>query len=240
MVAIASRTVSATCRTEPKPPQTANCCIVACRVPQSQSPRDSRDEFIVKKSARDSSNTLVAPPTAENEIAYSTHCFHFPSLEMCAVQQFGVCRTVARALDVPAAKPLSIHDSCAKPLTIDLICIRDSATSQTAPRTESHSALDLTLTRLVSYAHRGVLEGFLAKIAQVDTCATARDAQEYNSSRTPQTRDLIVNLPSSLLYRRRISRLVSRDRSSPMSVLLNRFDAAKDLCSRLSLRNLRG
>ena len=59
---------------EPKPHRTANCCIVACR--QLQSPRDSRDELIVKKiSARDSSNTLVAPPTAENEIAYSTHCF---------------------------------------------------------------------------------------------------------------------------------------------------------------------
>ena len=70
-------------------------------------------------------------------------------------------------------------------------------------------------------------EGSLAKIAQVDTRATVRDAHEYNSSRTPRTRDLILNLLSSLPYRRRISRLVSRDRSSPMSALLNRFDAAE-------------
>ena len=146
---------------------------------------------------------------------------------MWAVKQFGVRRTDARELDVFAAKPLSVHDSCAKPLTTDVICTRDSATSRAAPRTESHSALDLTRTRLVSCAHRGGLKGSLAKIAQVDTRATARDAHEYNSSRTSQTRDLILNLPSSLFYCRRISRLVSRDRSSLMSALLDRVDAAE-------------
>ena len=180
-----------------------------------------------KISARDSSNAFVAPPTAENEIVYSTHCFRFSNFEMCAVKQFGVRRTVARALDKPAAEPLSLHNSCGKPLTTNVICTRDSATSRAAPRTESHSALDLTLTRLVSCAHRGVVEGSLAKIAQVDTRATARDAHEYNSSRMPRTRGLILNLPSSLLYRRRISRFVSRDRSVPMSALLDRFDAAE-------------
>ena len=92
---------------------------------------------------------------------------------MCAVKQFGVRRTIARALDVPAAKPLSVHDLSEKPLTTDVICTRDSATSRAAPRTESHSALDLTPTRLVSCAHRGVLEGSLATIAQSDTRATA-------------------------------------------------------------------
>ena len=146
---------------------------------------------------------------------------------MCEVKQFGVRHTVARALDIPAAKPLSVQDSCAKPLTTNVICKRDSATLRAAPRTKSHSALDLTPTRLVSCAHRGVLDGSLAMIAQVDTRATARDAHEYNSSRTPRTRDLILNLPSSLLYRRRISRLVSRDRSSAMSALLDHFNAAE-------------
>ena len=175
--------------------------------------------------SRDSSNTLVTPLTAENKIAYSTHCF--PSFEMCAVKQFGVRRTGARALDLPGAKPLSLHDSCAKPLIIDVICTRDSATSRAAPATESYSALELTHTRLVSCANRGVLEGSFAKIAQVETRATVRDAHKYNSSRTPQTRDLILNLLSSLLYRRRISRLVSRYRSVLMSALLDRFDAAE-------------
>ena len=186
--------------------------------------RDSRDELIVKKiSARDSSNTLVAPPTAENEIAYSTHCFRLPSFEMCAAKQFGVRRIVARALDVPAATPLSVHDSCAKPLTTDVICIRYSATSRTAPRTESHSALDLTPKCRVSCAHRGNREESLAKIAKDDTRATVRDAHEYNSSRTPRTRDLILRLPSSLLYRRRISRRLARSFVS-------------DVCSARSLR----
>ena len=213
---------------EPKPPQTANCCIVACQVPQSQSLRESRDKLIVTRiSARDSSNTLVAPPTAENDISYSTLCFRLPSFEMCAVKQFGVLRTVARALDAPAAKQLLIHDSCAKQLTTDINCTRDSATSRAEPRTKPNSALDMTPTRLVSCAHRGVLEGFLAQIAQVDTRATARDAHEYNRSRTQRTRDLILNLPSSSFYRRRIFRLVSHDRSSPMSALLDRFDAAE-------------
>ena len=59
----------------------------------------------------------------------------------------------------------------------------------------------------MSCAHRNVLDGSLAKIAQVDTRATVRDAHEYNNSR--------------------ISRLVTRDRSSPMSALLDRFDAAE-------------
>ena len=62
---------------------------------------------------------------------------------MCAVKQFGVRRTITRALDVPAAKPLSLHDLSAKPLTADFICTRDSAISRAGPRTELHSALDL-------------------------------------------------------------------------------------------------
>ena len=107
---------------EPTPPRAANCCIVAFRKPQTQVTQDLRNELIVKKiSARDSSNTLVAPPTAENEIAYSTHCLSFPSFEMCAVKHFGIRHTLARVLDVPAAKPLLVHDSCAKPLTTDVI-----------------------------------------------------------------------------------------------------------------------
>ena len=146
---------------------------------------------------------------------------------MCAVKQFEVRRTVARALDVPAAKPLSSHDSCAKPLTTDVIYTLDSSTSRAAPRTESHSALDFTTTRLVSCAHRCIREDSLARIAQVGTRATIRNAHENNRSRTPRTRDLILNLPSLLIYRRRISRLVFRDRSSPMSALLDRFDAAE-------------
>ena len=121
----------------------------------------------------------MAPLTAENVIAYSTHGFRFTSFEMCAVKQSGVSRTVAPALDAPAAKPLSLHDSCAKPLTTDVICTLDSATSRAAPLTESHSALDMTPTRLVSCAHCNVLKGLLTKIAQFDTRATARDAHEY-------------------------------------------------------------
>ena len=82
---------------EPKPPRVAHCCIVVCRVPQSQSSRDPHDELLVKKiSARDSSNTFVALPTAENEIAYSTHCFRFSSFNRCKVKQFGVHCTYAR------------------------------------------------------------------------------------------------------------------------------------------------
>ena len=50
-------------------------------------------------------------------------------------------------------------------------------------------------------------DGSLAKIAQVDTRATVRDAHKYNNSR--------------------ISRLVARDRSSLMSGLLDRFDTAE-------------
>ena len=123
--------------------------------------------------------------------------------------------------------PLSVHDLCTKPLTSDVICTRDSATSRAAPRTESHSSLNLTPTRLVSCAQRGVFEGSLAKILQVDTRATARDAHEYNSNRTPKTHDLILNSPSSLLYLCRISRLVSRDFSTLMSSLLDRIDAAE-------------
>ena len=129
-VAISSRDSS---NSKPKPPQVANCCIVACRKPQSQSCRGPRDELRVKKiSTRDSSNTLVAPPTAENKIAYSTRCFRFQSFESCAVKEFGVRRTVARALDVIAAKPLScetaapVHESCAIPLVTDVMCTRDS------------------------------------------------------------------------------------------------------------------
>ena len=79
----------------------------------------------------------------------------------------------------------------------------------------------------MSCAHRGVFEGLLAKIAQVDTRAIVRDTHEYNRSLTPRTRDLILNLPSSLLHRRRIFRLVSGDRSPPMSALFDRFDAAE-------------
>ena len=186
-----------------------------------------------KISARDSSNTFVAPPTAENEIAYSTNCFSFPSFERCTVNQFGVRRTVARALDVTAAKPVScdtaapVHDSCAKPPTTDVICTRDSAASRAAPHTEPHNALDLTFTRPVSCAHRVVREDSLVTIAQVDTRATSRDACNYNSDCTPQNPYLILHLLSSLLHRRRIYRLVSRDYSFPMSALLDRFDAAE-------------
>ena len=193
-----------------------------------------------KISARDNSNTVVAPLTSENEIAYSTHWFRFQSFEMSAVKQFGVRRTVARALDVPAAKPLSLHESCSKPLTADFICTRDSATSRAAPRTESHSALDLTPTRLVSCAHRGVLEGSLAKIAKVDTRATAGDAHEYNSSRTPRTRDLILNLQSSLFlspshFSTRLARSFVSDVCSARSLR-----CCRDRRSRLSRRDLRG
>ena len=201
-VAISSRE---SLNSDPKPSQVANCCIVASRGSQSQSTPDPRDELLVKKiSTRDNSNTLVVPPTVENEIAYSTHYCRFPSLESRTVKQLGIRRSVARALDAPAAKQLSLHDSCAKQLTADFNCTRVTATSRAAPRTELHSALDLTPKRLVSCAHRGVLEGSLAKIAQVDTCATERDAHEYNNNRTPRTRNLILNIPSSLLYRRRI------------------------------------
>ena len=213
---------------EPKPPRAANCCIVASRRPESQSLRDLWDKVIVKKiSACDSSNTLVAPPPAKNKIAYSTHCFYLPNIEICTVKQFGVHRTVARALDVPAAKLLLVYNSCTKPLTINVICTRDSVTSRTAPRTKSHSALDLILTRLVSCAQSGIRKEPLAKIAQVDTRATVQNAHEYNNCRTPQTHNLVLNFPSLLLYCRRISRLVACDRLSPMSAMLDRFDAAK-------------
>ena len=79
----------------------------------------------------------------------------------------------------------------------------------------------------MSCAHQVIREGSLAKIAQVDTRATVRDAHNYTRSHTPRNYYLILNLPSSLLYRRRISRLGSRDHSSPMSDPLDRFDAAK-------------
>ena len=182
------------------PPPAANCCIVACRGPQLQSSRDSRDELLVKKiSARDSSNTLVAPSTAENEIAYSTHYCRFPSFERCAVKRFGTHLTVARALDILAANPLPcnitapVHESCAKPVSTPVVCTCDSAAPCGAPRTELYSALDLTSTRPVSCAHRVVREDSLVTIAQVDTCATSRDTREYNSDRTPQSRHLILN-----------------------------------------------
>ena len=65
---------------EPTLLRAANCCVVALLGPHPQVSRDSRDELIVKKiSARYSSNTLVAPPTAKNEIVHSTLCFRFPS-----------------------------------------------------------------------------------------------------------------------------------------------------------------
>ena len=222
---------------EPMPPRAAHCCIVACRGPQLQSSRDSRDELIVKKIfARDSSNTLVVPQTAENEIAYSAHCFRFSSFTRCTIKQFGVRRTVARALDVTAAKPVScdtvarVHDSGAKPLATDVICTRDSAASRAVPCTKPHSALDLTSTRPVSCAHRGIREYLLVTNAQVDTRATSRDAREYNSDRKPRNHYLILNLPSSLHYRRRISRLVSRDYLSPMSL-----DSIASMLPRFSL-----
>ena len=128
-VAISSRDSS---NSEPKPARVENYCIVACREPQLQSCRNSRDEMLVKKIfARDSSSTLVALATADNEIVYSTQCCRFPSFEKCAVKQFKVRRTAARALDVLAAKPLSwttpapVHDSCATLLATDVICTRD-------------------------------------------------------------------------------------------------------------------
>ena len=95
-----------------------------------------------KISARNNSNTLVTPPTAENKIGYSTHCFPFPRFEKCAIKQFGVRGTFARALDVLATKPLSydtaalVQDSCAIQLITDVICRRDSVISRASPRTE--------------------------------------------------------------------------------------------------------
>ena len=79
----------------------------------------------------------------------------------------------------------------------------------------------------MSCAHRDVSKDSLVTIAQVDTRASSRDAREYNSDRTPRSHHLILNLLSSLLYRRRITRLISRDYSSPMSALLDRFNAAE-------------
>ena len=79
----------------------------------------------------------------------------------------------------------------------------------------------------MSCAHRVIRENSLAKIAQIDTRATLRDEHKYNSSRTPWNHHLVLNLPSSLLYRRRITRNVSRDHPSSMSALLDRFDAAE-------------
>ena len=104
------------------PPQAATCCIVACQGPQLESSRDSRDELLVKTiSDRDCSNILVAPPITENDIAYRTHYCPLPIFERCAFKRFGTPRTVARALDVFAAKPLPcnltalVHKSFAKP-----------------------------------------------------------------------------------------------------------------------------
>ena len=62
---------------------------------------------------------------------------------------------------------------------------------------------------------------------QIDTGAILRNVREYNSSHTPRSRHLIGNLPRSLLYRRRISRLTSRDHLTPIFSLLNQFDATK-------------
>ena len=145
-------------KSKPPPPRVANCCIVACRIPRFQSSRDSRDEFIVKKiSARDSSNALVVPQSAENKIAYSTHFCRFPSFERYAFKQVGTRRTVERAVVLPAPKLLSrnvtaiVHESIAEPQTTAVICTRDSAASCIVPRTESYSALDLTSTRPVSF-----------------------------------------------------------------------------------------
>ena len=139
-----------------------------------------------KISARDSSNSLVAPQTAENEIEYSTHRCRFPSFERRAVNQFGIRRTVARALDVLDGKPLScttdapVHDSCATPLAADVIYTRDSAASRAAPRTKIHSALDLTPTRPVSCEHRVIREDSVITIARINTRCTSRDADwEY-------------------------------------------------------------
>ena len=219
---------------EPTPPRAATGCIVACRGPQLQSSRDSRDELIVQKiSARDISNTLVAPPTADNEMAYSTHCCRFPSFQTCAVKQLGIRRTVVRALDVPTAKLLPcnitapVNQSSAKPLTTVVVCTRDSAALCIAPRTEPDSALDLTSTRPVLCAHRVIQNYLVLTIVQVNTRATSRNACEYNSSRTPRSRHLILNLSRFLCSRRRISRLISRDHLLPMSSLLDRFDAAE-------------
>ena len=157
-----------------------------------QSSGDSGDKLIVKKiSARVSSNTVVAPPIAENKIAYSTHCCRYPSFERCAVKQFLIRFTVARALGVPTAKSLpcnvtaSVHELSAKPLITVVVCTRDSAASCVAPRIEHYTARDLNSTRLVSYAHRVIREDLLELIAQIDTRAFLRDAHEYICSRTP-------------------------------------------------------
>ena len=113
---------------EPTPLRAANRCIVGFKGPQPQVCQDSRDELILKNtSSRDKSNTLVAPPTAENEIAYSTHYCSVPSFESRAIKQVEVRRTVAPAVNVLAAKLLScttatpVHDSCATPQVTDVI-----------------------------------------------------------------------------------------------------------------------
>ena len=217
-MAIVLRSVAATVRKVSRRRLESQTAVSSRVMHQSCNRLEIHATLLVKKiSARNSSSTLVAPPTAENEIAYSTQWCCFPCFERCAVKQFGVRLTVARARDVLAAKPLScttaapVHDSCATLLTTDVICTRDSAASRAALRTEPHSALDLTPTRPVSCAHRVIREGLLAKIAQVNTRATLRNAHEYNSSRTQLNQYLILNLSSLLFYRRRISRLVSRD-----------------------------
>ena len=220
--------------TMPTPPRTANCCIDACRRPYLQSSRDLRDELLVKKiSARDSSKTFVAPPTAEYAIAYSTNYCRFTSFKRCAIKRFETYFTVARALDIVVAKPLPcditapVHESCAKKLSTAVVCTRDFAASCVASLTEHYSALKLASTCFVSCTHRVVCKNTLVTTAQVDTRATSRDACEYNSDHTPQSNHLILNLPSSLLYRRRISRLILHYHLLTMSSQLDCIDAAK-------------
>ena len=219
---------------EPTLPRVANCYILACRGPQLQSSGNSRDEFTFKKiSARDSSNALVAPPSSKNEIAHSTHCCRFPSFERCAVKQFRIRRTVARALDVLVSKPLLcnitafVNESCATPLSTAVVCVRDFAALYVPRRTELNSELDLTSTRPVSCAHCVIRDNLLVTIAHVDTRVTSRHVPEYNTSRTPRIRHLKVNFASLLFYSRRISRLTSLDYSTSMALLLDPLDIAE-------------
>ena len=115
-------------------------------------------------------------------VAVVAESLQFPRFEKCAVERLAAHRTASRALDVSAAKPLScdtaapVHDSCAKPLTNDVIWTRDPSASCVALSTELCSALDLTPTRPVSCAHRVLREDSIIRIAQVNTRCTLRDA----------------------------------------------------------------
>ena len=130
---------------KPTPPLIANCCIVACRGSQWQTPRIARNEPLVKccsVSARKDSCVLGVQQTAENESTRGVchSCF----------AQNATRRTAARALDIPAVKvPESyavarVYVSWAEPPTTAANCTRDTAVSSTSPRVYLYSALDCT------------------------------------------------------------------------------------------------